>query len=60
MQVVCFSKKKSSPQIKLKLYDQTLEQVSEIRYLGLWMDSKLKFDSHIKKIIDKCKKKKKE
>lgn len=49
-------KKKSSPQIKLKLYEQTLEQVSVIQYLGLWMDSKLKCDSHIKEIIDKCKK----
>lgn len=35
-------KEKKSPEVKLKLYEQTLEQVSIIRYLGAWMDSKLK------------------
>lgn len=27
-----------------------------VRYLGLWMDSKLTFGIHIQKIIDNCKK----
>lgn len=55
-QVICFSKKKKTPEVKLKLYKQTLEQVSIIRYLGVWMDSKLTFGSHIQKLVDKCKK----
>jgi len=55
-QVICFSKKKKTPEVKLKLYKQTLEQVSLIRYLGVWMDSKLTFGSHIQKLVDKCKK----
>ncbi len=55
-QVICFSKKKKTPEVKLKLYEQILEQVSIIRYLGVWMDSKLTFGIHIQKVINKCKK----
>lgn len=44
--VICFSKKKKIPEVKLKLYKQTLEQVSQIRYLEVWMDSKFTFGSH--------------
>jgi ribonuclease HI len=54
--VICFSKKRKSPNIKINLYGQTLEQVTEIRFLGVWMDTKLTFASHIKKVQDKCKK----
>lgn len=38
-----FNKEENS---KLKLYKQTLEQVSQIRYLEVWMDSKFTFGSH--------------
>lgn len=54
--VICFSKKKKLPSTKLKLYDKVLEQVSEVRFLGIWMDSRLTFASHIKKVVEKCKK----
>ncbi len=52
--VICFSKKKKTPEVKLKLYEQILEQVSIIRYLGVWMDSKLTFGTYSKG--NKCKK----
>lgn len=55
-QVICFSKKKVNPNININIYRQKIEQVSVIRYLGMWMDVKLNFNMHIQKIIDKCKK----
>lgn len=55
-QFICFSKKRTSPTIDLKLYGQHLKQVDSIRYLGVWFDVKLNFKTHIQKIIDKCKK----
>jgi len=38
------------------MYGETLEQTSVVRFLGVWMDSKLNFRVHIQNIIDKCKK----
>jgi len=38
------------------MYGQELEQVKILRFLGMWMDSKLTFGIHIQKLIDKCKK----
>lgn len=55
-QVICFSKKKTNPTINIKMYRETLEQTSVVRFLGVWMDSKLNFRVHIQKIIDTCKK----
>ncbi len=53
--IICFSKKNKTPVVKLKLYEQKLEQVSEFRFLGIWMDSKITFAKHIQQIVDKCK-----
>lgn len=54
-QLVCFAKRNSIPEIKVKLYGQVLEQVKVIKYLGIWMDSRLTFKTHIEKVIEKCK-----
>uniref|UniRef100_A0A671QEF9 Reverse transcriptase domain-containing protein n=1 Tax=Sinocyclocheilus anshuiensis TaxID=1608454 RepID=A0A671QEF9_9TELE len=55
-QVICFTKRKINPIMIIKMYGQKLEQVSVIRFLGMWMDSKLDFRIHIQKIVDKGKK----
>lgn len=46
---------KKSPSIRLQLYVKQLEQVKVIRYLGVWLDTKLIFAIHIQKKVDKCK-----
>ncbi|XP_016409773.1 RNA-directed DNA polymerase from mobile element jockey-like isoform X2 [Sinocyclocheilus rhinocerous] len=55
-QVICFSKKKKNPSLNVKMYGYQLEQVNVLRFLGMWMDSKLNFKIHIQKLIEKCKK----
>ncbi|XP_037531828.1 uncharacterized protein LOC119409038 [Nematolebias whitei] len=56
--VIIFSKKqKTNKIIELKLYNQKIEQVKSIKFLGLWFDEKLKWNIHIQKIVDKCKRK---
>ncbi len=55
-QVICFTKRKTNPVINIKMYGKQLEQVSVIRFLGMWMDTKLNFRIHIQKMVDKCKK----
>uniref|UniRef100_A0A8C1XU29 Uncharacterized protein n=1 Tax=Cyprinus carpio TaxID=7962 RepID=A0A8C1XU29_CYPCA len=54
--VICFSKKKNNPSLNVKMYGCQLEQISVVRFLGMWMDSKLNFRFHIQKLIEKCKK----
>ncbi len=51
-QVICFTKRKNNP----ILNGQQLEQVSVMRCLGMWMDTKLSFRVHIQKMVDKCQK----
>ncbi|XDV25401.1 hypothetical protein PO909_029322 [Leuciscus waleckii] len=55
-QFICFSKKRVKPTIDLKIYGQSLKQVNDLRYLGVWFDSKLTFKNHVQKMVDKCKK----
>lgn len=55
IQVICFSKKKHIP-VELTLYGQPLKQVTEIKFLGVWLDEKLAFSIHIEKLVTKCKK----
>ncbi len=55
-QVICFTKRKTNLSMNIKMYGQQLEQVSVIRFLGMWMDIKLNFRIHIQKMVDKCKK----
>ncbi len=51
-QVICFTKKRNVC-IKLSLYGKQLEQVSVVKFLGVWLDEKLKID--VEKLT-KCKK----
>ena len=37
----------------LKIYDYSIEFVDHIKYLGVYIDSKLSFKSHIEKIINR-------
>ncbi len=54
-QYMVFTKKKKMEQMTLKLYDQSLERVTEFKYLGLIFDEKVTWKRHIKKIENKCK-----
>ncbi len=54
-QYMVFTKKKKMEQMTLELYDQLLERVTELKYLGLIFDEKLTWKRHIKKIENKCK-----
>lgn len=54
-QVIWFTKGKRVQRVKLKLYKQELEQVSVVKYLVVWMESRLTFAIHAKKLIKKCK-----
>ena len=42
-----------SDQIDIVLNDNVIEQVSEILYLGVWMDSKLSFKQHCEQVAKK-------
>lgn len=53
-QVICFSRHYKS--LSLKLYDQTLEQVRVVRFLGVLLDEKLTWRQHIDKVKTKYKK----
>ncbi len=48
-----FYKRKTNPVINIKMYGKQLEQVSVIRFLGMWMDTKLNFRIHIQKMVAK-------
>lgn len=52
-----FTQKRVTGEIKLKVYNQELEQVKCIKYLGIWFDEKIIWNVHIQKVIDKCFKK---
>lgn len=51
-----FTKKRVVGNLKLKLYNQELERVKEIKFLGLWFDERMTWKVHVQKINDKCKK----
>lgn len=53
-QVICFSRRHKD--ITLKLYEQKLEQVSVVRFLGVIFDEKLTWKQHIEYVQIKCKK----
>ncbi|KAB0790028.1 hypothetical protein PPYR_15675, partial [Photinus pyralis] len=40
---------------RLRLYGTTLENVSEVKYLGLIFDRKMSWKSHVNSVIDSCK-----
>ncbi len=45
-QYMVFTKKKKMEQMTLELYDQLLERVTELKYLGLIFDEKLTWKRH--------------
>lgn len=53
-QVICFSRRHKD--ITLKLYEQKLEQVSSVRFLGVLFDERLTWKQHIEYVQNKCKK----
>ena len=53
MQVICFSRRHK---IAPKFYEQPLEQVKAMRFLGVWFDEKLTWNVHLDKVQNKCKK----
>ena len=47
------SRKRSNDNINIYLNNRRLEQVTEIKYLGIYFDSRLTFDKHIEYIAEK-------
>ena len=39
------------------LAGSNIERVTEYKYLGIWLDDKLTFKSHINKLVGKCRQK---
>ena len=52
--VLCLSNQKKSPQIDLVLGDNMIPQVDSVRYLGVIMDNRLRFDIHINQIVTRA------
>ena len=48
---ISFGATNETPEIKI--YDYSIEFVEHIKYLGVYIDSKLSFKSHIEKIISR-------
>jgi hypothetical protein len=46
-------KLKQVQHLELRVADDLIEQVSEFKYLGIWLDSKVKFSTHISKVAAK-------
>ena len=53
-QSICFYKRHKV--LTLKLYGQLIEQVTVVRFLGVYLDEALTWRQHIDKVKDKCKK----
>jgi hypothetical protein len=47
------SRKRSNDNVNIYLKNRRLEQVKEIKYLGIYFDSQLTFDKHIENIAEK-------
>lgn len=54
--VICFSRRHKVTPISMKLYEQPLELVKTVRFLGVWFDEKLTWNTHLDKVKNKCKK----
>ena len=52
--VICFSTKRDPPKKTYKLCGAILEEVKSIPYLGLTLDEKLKWSSHVQNITTKA------
>ncbi len=45
---MCFSNRKKIEKVKIRVFNEEIEEVTEVRFLGVVLDSQLKFDKHIK------------
>jgi hypothetical protein len=50
------TRKKSNDAIHIYLNNRRLEQVKEMKYLGIYFDSRLTFHKHIEHIVEKSRK----
>ena len=48
-------KRRENKQIKIYLHFQPLEQVTQMKYLGIILDHKFKFQEHITYVAESCK-----
>ena len=53
--VISSSNADTSWDIGLRADDEVMETVNEFKFLGVTIDSGLRFNNHIKRIVDKCK-----
>lgn len=51
--VLIFTKKRIKDEKRLTLYNEIIEKMKELKYLGLWLDEKYTWRKHIE---TKCKK----
>lgn len=51
-----FTRKKGIDKQKLQLYGHNMETVDHFKYLGIWLDQKGTWKTHIEKVESKCKK----
>ncbi|XP_023190232.1 uncharacterized protein LOC111608691 [Xiphophorus maculatus] len=54
--VVVFTNRKLNIITSLKLYENVIERIDQIKYLGFWFDKKLTWKTHVNKIVEKSKK----
>ncbi len=45
---MCFSNRKKTEKVTIRVFNEEIEEVTEVCFLGVVLDSQLKFDKHIK------------
>ena len=50
-----FTRKRIGEEVRLKLYAQELKDVKTFTFLGIWLDERVTWSTHIDKVVDKCK-----
>ena len=53
-QFIIFGRKKQSIKINLKLFNEQIPKVSETKFLGVTLDSRLNFLKFVEDITNKC------
>jgi len=54
MTLVRRRKRTEEKNITIYLHFQTLQQVTQLKYLGIILDSKFKFQDHVKYLAERC------